>query len=175
LEDSPLALKHALWQATDAAFKSAVERFQRVRTDLKTAVEEESKADDFSREKPSIHSEPAVALALDGEAWAKLIRHVSRLALQYPLIHESSVALVGVANNRSMVTSEGSRVKTGQKHLRVAVSAGTSDWDARHRNGPPIFRCSAQRACANTSTFTGFHHLSLGPGSVARRACSSGR
>ena len=28
LEDNPLAIKHALWQTTDGAFKSAVERFQ---------------------------------------------------------------------------------------------------------------------------------------------------
>src|SRR5262245_27906554 len=119
LEDNPLAVQHALWQATDGAFKSAVERFQRVRTDLKTTVEEEHKAYDFSREKASVYSEPDVSLTLDREEWARRIRNVSQLALKYPLIYESSVVVVGVANNRSMVSSEGSRVKTSQKYLRV--------------------------------------------------------
>jgi len=49
LDNDPAAIKNALWQSTDRAFKSAVERFQRVKTDLKTTVEEENKAHDFSR------------------------------------------------------------------------------------------------------------------------------
>jgi predicted Zn-dependent protease len=144
LEDSPLAVQHALWQATDGAFKSAVERFQRVRTDLKTTVEEEHKADDFSREKPSVYSEPEVALALDREEWGRRIRNVSRLALKYPLIYESSVAVVGVANNRSMVSSEGSRVKTSQKHLRVAVTASTKADDGMDLSQTFIFNAAIE-------------------------------
>jgi len=149
LEDNPLAVQHALWQATDGAFKSAVERFQRVKTDLKTTVEEEHKADDFSREKPSLHSEPGVVMTLDREEWARRIRKVSQLALKYPLIHESSVAVVGVANNRSMVTSEGSRVKTGQKHLRVAVSASTKAEDGMDLGQSYIFNASTEEGLPN--------------------------
>jgi len=144
LEDNALAVKHALWQATDGAFKSAVERFQRVRTDLKTTVEEEHKSDDFSREKASVYSEPDVTLALDREEWARRLRNVSRLALKYPQVHESSVAVVGVANNRSMVTSEGSRVKTGQKHLRVMVSADTKADDGMDLSQSFIFNASTE-------------------------------
>src|SRR5262249_131692 len=65
IENDPLAVKHALWQATDRAFKAAVERYQRVQTDLKTTVEEESKAHDFSREEPSTYSEADAVLSLD--------------------------------------------------------------------------------------------------------------
>src|ERR1041385_1105986 len=53
VEDDSVALKQTLWRVTDRAFKAAVDRFQRVQTDLKTTVEEENKADDFSHEKPS--------------------------------------------------------------------------------------------------------------------------
>ena len=129
LENNPLAIKHALWQTTDTAFKSAVERFQRVTTDLKTKVEEEHKAADFSREKPSVYYESDAELTLNREEWLQRIRNVSRLALKYPLIHESSVAVSGIVNNRSVVTSEGSSVKTGQKHLRVMVSAASKAED----------------------------------------------
>jgi predicted Zn-dependent protease len=115
-----------------------------VRTDLKTTVEEEHKADDFSREKPITHTEPDVTLAFDGEKWARLVRDVSRLALKYPLIHQSSVAVVGVANNRSMVTSEGSQVKTGQKLLRVAVSASTKADDGMDLSQSFIFNASIE-------------------------------
>src|SRR5262245_29806471 len=65
IETDPIAVKHALWRVTDRAFKGAVDRFQRVKTDLKTTVEEESKAHDFSREEPAIYSENDVELTLD--------------------------------------------------------------------------------------------------------------
>src|SRR5262245_46580812 len=149
LENNPLAIRYALWQATDGAFKSAVERFQRVKTDLKTKVEEDQKADDFSREKPSVHSEPDAELTLNRKEWAQRIRNVSRLALKYPLIHESSVTVVGVANNRSVVTSEGTKVKTGQKHLRVAVSAGTKAEDGMDLRQSFIFNASSETALPN--------------------------
>ena len=144
LENNPLAIRHALWQTTDGAFKSAVERFQRVRTDLKTKVEEEHKAEDFSREKPSVYFEADAALTLNREEWAQRIRNVSRLALKYPLVHESSVMLTGVANNRSMVTSEGSSVKTGRKLLRVIVSAGTKAEDGMDLHQSFIFNASSE-------------------------------
>ncbi|MBM3832940.1 MAG: hypothetical protein FJ403_06660 [Verrucomicrobia bacterium] len=67
LENDPIAVKQAIWQTTDRAFKSAVERFQRVKTDLKTTVEEESKAHDFSREEPSVCAETDAVLSLDRE------------------------------------------------------------------------------------------------------------
>jgi len=149
LENTPLAVKHVLWQTTDGAFKSAVERFQRVKTDLKTKVEEEHKAEDFSREKPSVHFEPDAELTLNREQWAQRIRNVSRLALKYPLVHESSVAVVGSANNRAVVTSEGTRLKTGQKHLRVLVSASTKAEDGMALNQSFLFNSSSESGLPN--------------------------
>ncbi len=135
----PLALQQVLWQTTDTAFKSAVERFQRVKTDLKTTVEDEHKSDDFSREKPSVHLDPMAELHLDRNAWAQRIRNVSRLALKYPLIYESSVAVIGTVDNRTLVSSEGSRIRTGQKLLRVAVTASTKAEDGMELSQSYIF------------------------------------
>lgn len=129
LENDPTAIKHALWQATDRAFKTAVERFQRVKTDLKTTVEDENKAHDFSREEQSHYSESDATLSLDREKWADRIRNASRLAAKYPLIYDSMIAILGAADNRSMATGEGSRLKTGSKRLRVIVSASTKAED----------------------------------------------
>ena len=144
IEDDPLAVKQALWQTTDAAFKAAVERFQRVKTDLKTTVEDEHKSDDFSREKPGVHFESDAVLNLDRAAWADRIRKVSRLALKYPQIYESSVAVIGTINNRSLVTSEGGRIKTAQKLLRVAVSATTKAEDGMDLSQSFIFDASTE-------------------------------
>lgn len=144
LEDHPLAVKHTLWQATDRAFKAAVERFQRVKTDLKTTVEEDHKAHDFSREEPSVFEEPDAHLTLDRAVWAQRLRHVSRLAARYPLLYESTVAVLGGAENRHLVTSEGTRLKTAGKRLRVVVSASTKADDGMELSHSFIFNSATE-------------------------------
>jgi hypothetical protein len=86
---------------------------------------------------------------LKREEWAQRIRSVSRLALKYPLVHESSVAVVGSANNRAVVTSEGTRLKTGQKHLRVLVSASTKAEDGMALNQSFLFNASSESGLPN--------------------------
>ena len=68
LSGDPLAVKQAVWLATDRVFKSAAKKYQRVLTNLKTMVEEEDKSDDFTREQPNLYSEPEVTLTLDRQA-----------------------------------------------------------------------------------------------------------
>jgi predicted Zn-dependent protease len=125
VEDNPDAVRQALWRATDRAFKSATEQYQEVLTNLKTMVEEESRAVDFSREEPCVCFEPEVTFDLDDEVWEDRVRNVSELALKHPLVFSSSVTLTATATNRYMVTSEGTRLQTGQKLLRVYVSASS--------------------------------------------------
>jgi predicted Zn-dependent protease len=144
LEDHRGSIQNAIWLATDRAFKSAVERFQRVKTDLKTTVAEEARADDFSREAPSTHTEPDVVLEMDRELWADRIRRVSQLARKQPLIFDSTVAVLGSADNRTMVTSEGSRIKTGNKRLRVVVSASTKAEDGMELDQSFIFNAASE-------------------------------
>jgi len=144
IEDNEDAIKHAVWQATDGAFKSTVERYQQVLTNIKTMVEEEGQVDDFSRESPSIYSEEEVSIDLDRAAWADRIRKVSRMALEHPLIYESDVSLACTADNSYMVSSEGSRLQTGQKLLRVVVSAGTKAEDGMDLSQSFIFNAAAE-------------------------------
>jgi TldD protein len=144
LEDDPDAIRHALWLATDGTFKTAAKKYQRVLTNLKTKVEEEDKSGDFTREEPSIYSEPEVALKLDRAAWAERLRKVSQLARQYPLIYDSAVSLTAAAENRYMVTSEGTRLQTGRKLLRVVVTAGTKAEDGMELSQTHIFNAGSE-------------------------------
>jgi TldD protein len=144
LEDDPQAIRHALWWATDAQFKDAVERYQQVLTNMKTMVEEETQAGDFSREEPSISFEDDAVLDLDREAWARRIRAVSELARQYPLIYSSQVAINATAENRYMVGSEGTRLKTGRKLMRVSVTASTKAEDGMELSQTYLFNVSSE-------------------------------
>ena len=129
LSDDEAAIRQAIWLTTDQQFKAAAQMYQRVQTNLKTKVEEEDKSDDFSREEPSVYSEKEASLFLDKAEWTKRIRNLSKLALKYPLIYSSGVSLSAVTANRYMVTSEGTRVQTGQKFIRISVSANTKAED----------------------------------------------
>jgi predicted Zn-dependent protease len=144
LDDDPDAIRQSLWLATDKAFKAAARKYQRVLTDLKTKVEEEDKSGDFTRESPSVYSEPAVSLQLDRAAWADTLREVSQLAREYPLIYSSSVSLTAGAQNRSMVTSEGTRLQTGRKLFRVFVTAGTKAEDGMELSQTYIFNAARE-------------------------------
>ena len=146
LEDNADAVTHAIWRATDSAFKSAVERYKQVLTNVKTMVDEGHQVDDFSREEPSNACEEETLLALDRDEWAGRIVRVSRLAKDYPLIHGSSVSLSASVENRSMVTSEGTRLRTGRKLLRVIVSANTRADDGMDLSQSFIFDSATEEA-----------------------------
>ncbi len=144
LEDDPAAVRQAVWLATDRKFKSAAKKYQRVLTNLKTKVEEEDKSDDFSREAPSVYAGPEVILTLDRQAWIQRLRKVSALSRKYPLIYNSSVSLNASAENRYMVTSEGTRLQTGRKLLRVAVSASTKAEDGMDLSKTLLFNTARE-------------------------------
>jgi len=129
LSGDPVAVRQAVWLATDRTFKSAAKKYQRVQTNLKTMVEEEDKAHDFSREEPSVYQEPEAKLTLDRATWAKWLREVSGIARDYPLIYDSGVSLTANAQNTYLVNSEGSRLQHGQKYLRIFVQAETKAED----------------------------------------------
>jgi len=143
IDDNPAAIKHALWLATDSEFKAAVNRYHRVLTNLKTMVEEEDPSADFSREEAHVYSEPEAVLAIDRDAWVQRLRKVSRLAREYPLIHNSTVSLTCQVFNRFFVNSEGSRIQTGLKLLRVNVAAGTKADDGMALSQSFIFNAAS--------------------------------
>ncbi len=144
LSNDPDAIKHAVWLATDRSFKRAAKKYQRVQTNLKTKVEEEDQSGDFTRQDPSVYSEPEVDLTLDRGAWVERLRRASAIALDHPLIYSSSVSLSATAKNRYMVTSEGTRLQTAQKLLRVTVQAETKAEDGMELGQTHIFNAASE-------------------------------
>ena len=78
LDDDPIALRSALWAATDQAYKSALAAYAQKQAALKQ-VQTPPQADDFSQEKPLISLAEPVALKLDEGAWAERVARASGL------------------------------------------------------------------------------------------------
>ena len=144
LDDSAAAMRHALWRGTDSAFKSAVSRYDQVLVNQKTVVEDENAAHDFSKETATQFVGEEVAISIDMEAWKDRVRQVSKIALEFPIIQSSDVALVGTAENRTMVSSEGTRLRTGRELWRVVVSASSRAEDGMEISQSHIFDASGE-------------------------------
>lgn len=129
LADDEYAVRHALWHHTDRVFKDAVKRLSQIKTNLMVKVEEEDKSDDFSREQAHQFLAPPVSLELDADAWADRLRRISDTARAHPRIYVSAVTLGAYAANRTMVTSEGTRLLTTETRCRITLSAATKAED----------------------------------------------
>lgn len=144
LDDKPEAVRHALWFYTDRIFKDAAERLAKIKTNLQVKVEQEDQSDDFSREAESVHFDTPAEFVLDHDAWVKRIRAVSAMAREYPLIYGSQVTLGAYAATRYMVTSEGTRLVTGQTRYRITLSAQTKADDGMDLNQSFDFNAATQ-------------------------------
>ena len=142
LTDHPDSIRHSLWYNTDEIFNQAARRLTQIKTDLKVKVEEEDQSDDFSKEEPQTHvSEPGV-IQLDRESWKNRLRTLSRIAREYPNVYESNVTLGTYAGNRTIVTSEGTRLQTSETRYRVTLSAGTKAEDGMELNQSADFNAA---------------------------------
>ncbi len=123
LDDDPLAIKKVVWLATDRKYKAAAERLVKVKAGKRVKVEEEDRSDDFTRESPSSFIEPPVEIDLDLRRWEKLVREWSALFERHEGILSCGVQVWAHDHTRYLVSSEGSRIQTAGKHLRLAISA----------------------------------------------------
>ena len=69
LDDDPIAVRSALWSATDQAYKNALSAYAQKQAALKE-VQTPPQADDFSQEKPVVSLAEPLQLKLDEAAWA---------------------------------------------------------------------------------------------------------
>lgn len=128
LDDNEDALRTALWERTDSAFKTAQADYQRVLTNRDVRIAEEDNSDDFSKEKPSTYYGKSVELDVDKAAWEERLRRLSAIYKQYPNIKNASVKFSAVKTKRYFVSSEGSVIEDEHLQYRVyTVADATAD------------------------------------------------
>jgi TldD protein len=78
VDDDPIALRSALWEATDEAYKAALAAYAQKQAELKQ-VQTPPQADDFSHERPLISLEEPGQLVVDENAWTERVARASGL------------------------------------------------------------------------------------------------
>ena len=138
VEDDPVALRSALWSATDTAYKAAFRDYTQKSVMLKS-FQTAPEAEDFSHEKPVISLNPVLKLDLDREAWKTRIAETSGLyrtdpeARKFEQITEySSSSLRARIVNRYLVNTEGTVTRGGFAAYQAGAAVGTQAPDGMH-------------------------------------------
>ena len=135
LDDDPIALRSALWQATDQAYKKALAAYAQKQAELKQ-VQTPPQADDFSKEKPVISLEEPRSLNLDGDAWAGRVARTSGLyrtdatvkAGEHDVQYSIASFNARVTTTR-LVNSEGTIVRKSTSSYQESFGVGTQAAD----------------------------------------------
>jgi TldD protein len=131
LDDDPIALRSALWSATDQAYKSALAAFAQKQAALKQ-VQTPPQADDFSHEKPLISLADPVALNVEADLWTERMAHASALYQKDPAaragegnVQYSTAQFHGRTTTTWLATSEGTIVRKTAQEYQEVFAVGT--------------------------------------------------
>jgi len=135
LDDDPIAVRSALWAATDQAYKSALAAYAQKQAELKQ-VQTPPQADDFSKEAPVISLAEPETLKLDEAAWSARVARASGLYRTDPTakanqhdVQYSSVSFHARVTTTWLVNSEGTIVRKSGSEYQEGFGAGTQAAD----------------------------------------------
>jgi predicted Zn-dependent protease len=134
-DDDPIALRSALWTATDQAYKNALAAYAQKQAELKQ-VETPPQADDFSHEKPILSLVAPQTLKLDESAWQNRVAHDSGLfrtdvsvrSLEHDIQYSNASFHARVTTTR-LVNCEGTIVRKSSSSYQEGFSVSTQAAD----------------------------------------------
>jgi len=121
MKDDELAIRTIIWEKTDEAYKNALERFTKVKTNQQVLVEKEDTSADFSREEVSVFIGKTAHEEIDVDFWKDRMAKWSALFKDHPEVQTSGIRLSLTNDNRYFVDSDGARIETGQSYVRLSI------------------------------------------------------
>ena len=126
--DDVLAMRHALWLATDQAYKQAAQALTAKQAELKQYSLEQT-VDDFAHVEPVQSLGGLVKLNYDSARWLAMLRNATKLYTADPLLESCEAHLNFEAINRYFISSEGTAIRSGQSTYQLQVQANTQAAD----------------------------------------------
>jgi TldD protein len=128
IDGDPIAIRSALWAATDTAYKAALHAFTQKQAALKQ-VQTAPQADDFSREKPVIILEKPQQLEINEAEWIDRVAAASSFYSTGPEVKSfakdiqiSSAGFRGRIVTRYLVNSEGTVIRKSESSYSETLS-----------------------------------------------------
>jgi TldD protein len=160
-DNNPEAIRYALWNATDEAYKNALRAYSAKQAALKR-FEAAPTEKDFASAKPVTYIGPLVTLSLDRDEWRRRIVQASGLYASDPEVsaHAADVqystsTIRGLAVNRYLINTEGTIVRHGYTGYSASISVGGQAPDGMElgrENG------STAVAAKDLESWPAFHH-----------------
>ncbi len=131
LDDDPIAIRSALWNATDQAYKNALSSYAQKQAELKN-VQTPPQADDFSKQKAVILLEPPRELNIDEAGWTDRVAHDSGLYRTDPAVKAiqkdvqyCTASFHARATTSWLVNTEGTIVRKSSEGYQEIFAVGT--------------------------------------------------
>ena len=135
LDDDPIAIRSALWNATDQAYKNALSAYAQKQAELKQ-VQTPPQADDFSKEKPVVVLDAPGTLKIDEAGWIERVARDSGLYRSDPAVKaaQNEVQYATASFNARVTTSwlvntEGTIVRKSREGYQEIFAIGTQAAD----------------------------------------------
>ncbi|MCP9492872.1 MAG: metallopeptidase TldD-related protein [Pyrinomonadaceae bacterium MAG19_C2-C3] len=139
VEDNYAALRHELWLATDAAYKTAIAQFGRKQAFVQNRQSDDA-TPDFSREMPTeFIGGQAFGINFPQAEWERRVREMSNVFRDFADVQESNVTLRVRAKCEYLVNSEGTRVREPSTLVSLETRAAVQSSDGtRLSNSSPM-------------------------------------
>jgi TldD protein len=136
LDDDLLALRHALWLATDSAYKAANEALT-AKLGLYKRFSIEQTVDDFAQEPPVESLGPLARIEFDPARWREVVEAASGLYRDFPSVQVVGAGAHFFATNTYFVNTEGAVLRSGRAVYSVSQNASTQAPDGMRIDRSP--------------------------------------
>lgn len=125
LDNQPEAICQILWKETDKSYRQAVEKYAKVKANIRVKVESEDKSDDFSKEQANTYFEKPFTekqIKIDKKKWEEKVKKYSKVFLDDPDINSGTSNLRTECLRHYFVSSDGSRIVYNLKYSYLNIS-----------------------------------------------------
>lgn len=154
--DDEHAITAKLWNLTDLAYKSAIDKYMKVEANKQVTATEEDESGDFSTDKTTdVYYLKAQDIKIDKEKIKKDLLALSLKFKNYDFILNSRISFSANSQNRYIVNSDGAKIVTGNNYITVSY-----DLTGRTSDGMDLRRSKFYNF-DNMTDFPSFEQISL--------------
>ncbi len=152
VENDVYALRHALWLATDTAYKEAGEALAAKQAMMKTLTLNEN-VDDFAHAEPLVAVGPLAKLQYDEPRVTHMLEAASGLYREDPDVQLLTASAQFAVVNEYFVNSEGSVTRRSETRYRTAISGTTQAKDGMRLDRSPEWLVATPEEIPTEATF----------------------
>jgi len=126
VEDSEDAIRQTIWWMTDRSHKNAIDRFEKVKSNMAVKVQEEDQSDDYTPQKPVKYYEPPLSasqIRFNRKEWEDKLRQYSAVFKQSNDIIDGWANISVQTVRKYFVSTEGAEIAQNMVYITLSIGA----------------------------------------------------